>query len=112
MIESIIIHMCVHMEMIKSMCVHIFMCACVCGVQIHNYVCTCVHTWNMIHAVLNYILYIVLVVWISRSRYGPHVGIPGGVRLWQWHLQAQRNTPLYEHPYRGSVSINSLTSLA
>ena len=58
MIESI---MCVDMEMIKSMCdlcVHILMCACVCGVQIHNYVCTCEHTWNMIHAVLNYILYI------------------------------------------------------
>ena len=60
----------------------------------------------MTHAVnaINYnIILTVLVVWVSRSRYGPHVGIPSGLRLWHWHLQAWRNTPLYEHPYRGSV---------
>ena len=73
------------------------------------------HACNRLHCILNNkefdqslpmllnAVLLVLVFWISRSRYRPHVGIPSGLRLWHWHLQAWRNTPLYEHPYRGSV---------
>ena len=51
----------------------------------------------------------VLVVWITRSRYRPYLGIHSRPWLWHSYLHAWMNTSLYEYAYAGKVYMSCST---